>query len=89
MTDQIAGRETARCKNGEIIGFGRVIAVVFFYPFNCRVLYGRLLLTFTFIIISIPSTPHSFISGLKPFFSANPFHRSLPFLQQDWLHGFP
>jgi len=41
MTDQIAGRETARCKNGEIIGFGRVIAVVFFYPFNCRVLYGR------------------------------------------------
>jgi len=29
MTDQIAGRETARCKNGEIIGFGRAIAVVF------------------------------------------------------------
>jgi len=29
------------------------------------------------IIISIPSPPHSFISGLKPSFSAKPFHRSL------------
>jgi len=27
MTDQIAGRETARCKNGEIIGFGRAMTV--------------------------------------------------------------
>ena len=34
-------------------------------------------------------TPHSFIPGLKPSFSANPFHRSLPFLLQDWLHPFP
>ena len=28
-------------------------------------------------------TPHSFIPGLKPSFSANPSHRSLPFLLQD------
>ena len=35
----------------------------------------------------IESTPHSFIRGLKPSFSANPSHRSLPFLLQDWLHG--
>jgi len=28
----------------------------------------------------IPSPPHSFIPGLKPSFSANPSHRSLPFL---------
>ena len=41
------------------------------------------------IIISIPSPTHFFIPGLKPSFSANPFHRSLPFLLQDWLHGFP
>ena len=41
------------------------------------------------IIIGIPSPPHSFIPGLKSFFSANPFHRSIPFLHQDWLHGFP
>jgi len=27
-----------------------------------------MLLTFILIIISIPSTPHSFIPGLKPFF---------------------
>jgi len=35
-----------------------------------------------------PSTPqslHSFIPGLKPFSFANPSHRSLPFLLQDWL----
>ena len=36
-----------------------------------------------------PSPFHSFITGLKPSFSANPFHRSLPFFIQDWLHGFP
>jgi len=35
------------------------------------------------IIISIPSPPHSFIPGLKPSFSANPSHRSLPVLLQD------
>ena len=28
------------------------------------------------------------ILGLIPSFSTNPFHRSLPFLQ-DWLHRFP
>jgi len=32
---------------------------------------------------------HSFIPGLKPSFSANPSHCSLPFLYQNWLHGFP
>ena len=35
------------------------------------------------------SPPHSFIPRLKPSFSPNPSHRSLPFLLQDWLHGFP
>ena len=39
-----------------------------------------MLLTFILIIISIPSPPHSFIPGLKPSFSANLSHRSLPFL---------
>jgi len=34
----------------------------------------------TVILISILSPPHSFISGLKPSFSANPSHCSLPFL---------
>ena len=34
-------------------------------------------------------TPHSFIPGLQPSFAANPYHRSLPFLLQDRLHGFP
>jgi len=37
---------------------------------------------------SIPSPPRSFIPGLKRSFSANPSHRSLPFLLQDWLHRF-
>ena len=40
----------------------------------------------TVILIIIRSTgtspPHSFIPGLKPSFSANPSHRSLPFLLQ-------
>ena len=38
-----------------------------------------MLLTFILIIISIPSLPHSFVPGIKPPFSANPSHRSLPF----------
>ena len=42
-----------------------------------------MLLTFILIIIGIPSPPHSFIPGLKSFFSANLFHRSIPFLHQD------
>ena len=41
------------------------------------------------IIISIPPPLHSFIPGLKLSFSVNPSHRSLPFLLQDWLLGFP
>ena len=36
-----------------------------------------------------PTPLHSFIPDLKPPFSANAFHRCLPFLLQDWLHGFP
>ena len=36
-----------------------------------------------------PSPLHSFIPGLKLSYSATPSHRSLPFLLQDWLHGFP
>ena len=47
------------------------------------------LLTFILSIVSIPSPPHSFIPGLKPSFSPNPSHCSLPFLLQDWLRGFP
>jgi len=42
-----------------------------------------MLLTFILVIMSIPSPPHSFIPDLKPSFSANPFHRSLPFLLRD------
>ena len=38
-----------------------------------------MLLTFILFIMSIPLPPHSFISGLKPSFSANPSHRSLRF----------
>jgi len=34
-------------------------------------------------------TPHSFIPGLNLSFSANPSHRSLSFLLQDWLRAFP
>jgi len=40
-------------------------------------------------LTSIPSPPHSFIQGLKPYFSANPSHRSLSFLLLDRLHGLP
>ena len=36
-----------------------------------------------------PSPLRCFIPGLKPSFSANPFHRSLPSRLQDWLHRFP
>jgi len=43
------------------------------------------------LLLSVPSThrshhsshPYSFIPRLKPSFSANPSHRSLPFLLQD------
>ena len=36
-----------------------------------------------------PSPLYSFTPGLKPSFSANPSHCSLPFLLPDRLHGFP
>ena len=48
-----------------------------------------MLLSVILIIISIPSPPYSVIPGLKPSFSANIFHHSLPFLLQDLPHGFP
>jgi len=48
-----------------------------------------MLLTFIFIINSIPPPPHSFIPGLTPSFSANPSQRRLPFPLQDWHHRFP
>jgi len=38
-----------------------------------------LLTVILIIIINFPSPAHSFILGLKPFFSANPSHRSLSF----------
>jgi len=34
------------------------------------------------------SPTHSFIPRLQPSFSANPYHRSLSFRLQGWLHGF-
>jgi len=36
-----------------------------------------------------PSPLYSFIPGLKPSFSANHSHYSLPCLPPDWLDGFP
>ena len=42
-----------------------------------------MLLTFILIISSIPSPIHSSIPGLKFSFSANPSHRSIPFLLRD------
>ena len=39
--------------------------------------------------LSSPSPLHSFIPGLKPLCSANPSHRSLPFLLQYRLREFP
>ena len=62
--------------------------------------YGKTLLYFypwVALPPSVPSThrfhrqspPHCFIPGLKTSFSANPSHRSLSFLLQDWLRAFP
>ena len=43
-----------------------------------------MLLTFRLITIIIPPPVHSFISGLKPSFSANPTHRTfLVFFRTD------
>ena len=39
--------------------------------------------------LSSSITPSLFHSRLKTFFSANPSHRTPPFLLQDWLHVFP
>ena len=57
--------------------------------FNFRILYGLYLPTVILTIIWWPPT-HSFTPGLKPFFSANPFHCSPSFLFLKYsLHGFP
>jgi len=47
------------------------------------ILFYTVFMLLTYILISIPLLPHSFIPGLKPSFSANPSHCSLPFLLQD------
>ena len=47
--------------------------------------FPRLTILSSFIT---PSPFHSRVK-LKPSFSANPSHRSLPFLLPDWLYGFP
>jgi len=39
-------------------------------------------------LLAVTSNSCCFIPGLKPSLAAYPFHRSLPFLLQDWLHGF-
>jgi len=42
------------------------------------------------LLFGIPPPTHSFIPGLKPFFSANPSHCSPSFLLLKYsLHGFP
>ena len=42
------------------------------------------------LLFGIPSPTHSFITGLKPSFSANPSHCSPSFLLLKYsLHGFP
>ena len=47
--------------------------------FHYIILYGHYAAEIYTYFSSIPSTPHSFISGLKPSFSVNPSHRSIPF----------
>jgi len=64
--------------------YARWDAIAMFLPLNlCSVVYCFflcfsytvvMLLTFIHIIISIPSTAHSFIPVLKPFYSANHSH---------------
>jgi len=49
--------------------------------FNC----GHYLPTAVLIIIGISSPTYFFITGLKPYFGANPSHRSLSFSSS----GFP
>ena len=57
--------------------------------FNFRILHGRYLPTIILIIIGIPSPTHSFTPGLKPSFSANPFHRSLSFSSSGFTIWIP
>ena len=52
--------------------------------FICRILYGRRVAKihtyyYYYYYYYYSITPHSFSPGLKPYFSANPSHRSLPF----------
>jgi len=44
--------------------------------------------TFSISSIDLPLSS-SITPRLQPSFSANPSHRSLPFLLQNWLRGFP
>jgi len=46
-------------------------------------------LTVILITISFSITPHSFIPGLKPSFSANPSHRSLSFSSLGLIAWIP
>jgi len=56
-------------------GHGRITMLLLF---NCWILYGRCLPSHSLlIIIGITSPTHSFIPGLNPPFSANPYHRGL------------
>ena len=50
--------------------------------FNYGILYGRYAANIYIYYYQYSITPHFFIPGLKPSFSANPSH-SLPFLLQD------
>ena len=52
------------------------------------VLYGRNAANILTYYYYYSITPHSFIPGLKPSFSANPSHRSLPFFfRTDYMNS--
>ena len=75
-------RSGRRCQAGHVDGRRRTAPA----PLSLTSAYSTTTSSFILtVIISIPSPPHSFIPGLKPSFSANPSHRSLPFLLPDCL----
>ena len=63
----------------EVITKGKPATPAHCSAFDSSILYGRRAAD----IHTYPVTPHSFIPGLRPCFSANPSHRSLPFLLLD------
>ena len=70
-----------------IFGTTRPIFTIFLRTLHvsvARSATGGVLIRYVFLVLL-----SSFIPGLKPSFSADPSHRSLPFLLQNWLHGFP